>query len=102
MARCPRCVKECCVKDGIVRGRQRWRCRECGYRHTVQQRGKDPHLKRQAVELYLEGLGFRSIGRCLKVSHVTVYNWIRGFGQTLEALRNAEAIEIVEMDNIMA
>ena len=35
------------------------------------------HIKRQAVELYLEGLGFRSIGRFLNVSHVAAYNWIR-------------------------
>lgn len=93
-------MKEDCVKDGIVRGRQRWRCRECGYRHTVQQRGKDTHLKRQAVELYLEGLGFRSIGRFLKVSHVAVYQWIRSFGEKLEDLRSANAIEIVEMDEM--
>ena len=54
MQTCPRCGKEDCVKDGIVRGRQRWRCRACRYRHTVQQRGKDVHIKRQAVELYLD------------------------------------------------
>ena len=100
MTSCPRCVKENCVKDGMVRGRQRWRCRECGYRHTVQQRGKEAHLKRQAVELYLEGLGFRSIGRFLKVSHVAVYNWIRSFGEKLEELRSANEIEIVEMDEM--
>ena len=59
-------------------------------------------LKDRRLSFIWKAWGFRSIGRCLKVSHVTVYNWIRGFGQTLEALRNAEAIEIVEMDNIMA
>lgn len=100
MTICPRCAKENCVKDGIVRGKQRWRCRECRYRHTVQQRGKGAHIKRQAVELYLEGLGFRSIGRVLKVSHVAVYNWIRGFGEKLEALRSGDEIEVVEMDEM--
>ena len=100
MTSCPRCVKENCVKDGIVRGRQRWRCRECGCRHTVQQRGKEAHLKRQAVELYLEGLGFRSIGGFLRVSHVAVYNWIRSLGGKLEELRSANAIELVEMDEM--
>jgi transposase-like protein len=100
MTTCPRCTKEGCVKDGVVRGKQRWRCRECCYRHTVQQRGKDAHIKRQAVELYLEGLGFRSIGRFLKVSHVAVYNWIKGFGEKLEELRSDDEIEIVEMDEM--
>lgn len=65
----------------------------------MQQRGKDVHIKRQAVELYyVEGLGFRSIGRFLKVSHVAAYNWIRGFGKKLEELRSDDEIEVVEMD----
>jgi transposase len=66
----------------------------------VRQRGKDAHLKRQAVELYLEGLGFRSIGRFLRVSHVAVYNWIRSFGEKLEELRSPNEIEVVEMDEM--
>jgi len=97
---CTSCAKDACVKDGIVRGKQRWRCRDCGYRHTVSQRGKDPELKRQAVELYLEGLGFRSIGRFLKVSHVAVYKWIRAHGKNLEKLRSSNEIEVVEMDEM--
>ena len=66
----------------------------------MQQRGKDALIKRQAVELYLEGLGFRSIGRFLEVSDVAVYNWIRSFGEKLTELRSGDAIEIVEMDEM--
>ena len=62
---CPKCGSEKCVKDGIVKGKQRYRCKHCNFRHTVQYRGKSPDVKRQALELYLEGLGFRSIGRFL-------------------------------------
>ena len=78
---CPKCNCEMCVKDGKVKGRQRYRCKGCGYRHTVQYRGKSPAIKRQALEMYLEGLGFRSIGRILQCSHVAVYNWIKAFGK---------------------
>ena len=99
MTACPKCKGDC-VKDGIVRQKQRWRCRACAYRHTVQQRGTDLRIKRQAVELYLEGLGFRSIGRLLKVSHVAVYNWIKAFGEQLESLRSDNAIGVVEMDEM--
>jgi transposase-like protein len=38
MSDCPKCKRvECieCIKDGIVGGRQRYRCKACGYRHTV-------------------------------------------------------------------
>ena len=75
MITCPKCNSEKCVKDGIIKGTQRYRCKSCSFRHTVQHRGKSPYVKRQALELYLEGLGFRSIGRFLQCSHVAVYNW---------------------------
>ena len=63
MPNCPKCHSEDCTKDGIVKGKQRYKCKSCGYRHTVSHRGISLDIKRQALELYLEGLGFRSIGR---------------------------------------
>ncbi len=98
--KCPKCKDGTCVKDGIVREKQRWRCRACTYRHTVQQRGTDVRIKRQALELYLEGLGFRSIGRILKVSHVAVYNWIKAHGKKIDTLRSQDKVEIVEIDEM--
>ena len=56
--------------------------------------------KRQALELYLEGLGFRSIGRLLKFSHVTIYNWIRQYGKNLELLQNKHKICVTEIDEM--
>jgi len=97
---CPKCSSEKCVKDGIIKGRQRYRCKSCNFRHTVQYRGKSPYVKRQALELYLEGLGFRSIGRFLKCSHVAVYNWIKSFGEAAKELRSDSALEVVEMDEM--
>ena len=38
-------------------------------------------MKKLALQLYLVGFGFRSIGRVLGVSNVTVLNWIRAFGE---------------------
>ena len=102
MAICPKCSSEKCVKDGIIKGRQRYRCKSCEFRLTVQQRGKSPHVKRQALELYLEGLGFRSIGRFLKCSHVSVYNWIKSFGEKAKELRSDSALKVVEMDEMHA
>jgi len=100
MVSCPKCGSEDCVKDGIVNGRQRYRCKKCVYRHTVSYRGKHPNLKRKALELYLEGLGFRSIGRFLRCSHVAVYNWIKAFGESIEGIRSASGVKIVEMDEM--
>ena len=47
MMTCPKCEASGCVKDGIVKGRQRYLCHGCKYRHTVPHRGKNPALKRQ-------------------------------------------------------
>jgi transposase len=56
--------------------------------------------RRQALQLYLEGLGLRAIGRLLGVSHVAVYRWIQAHGEALEGLRSEAGIEVVEMDEM--
>ncbi len=100
MPSCPKCLHVACVKDGIVKGKQRYKCKSCNYRHTVRHKGGTKSQKRAALELYLEGLGFRSIGRYLRFSHVTVYNWIKQFGESLEELKSESEIEIVEIDEM--
>ncbi len=100
MVNCPKCGSQHCVKDGIVKGKQRYQCKTCHYRHTVRYRGANNDVKRQALELYLEGLGFRSIGRFLKYSHVAVYNWIKSYGAGIEELRSDSGVEVVEMDEM--
>ncbi len=52
------------------------------------------------MELYLEGLGFRSIGRFLNVSHVSVYKWIKSYGKDLDDIKSEKKIEVVEMDEM--
>ena len=39
MATCPKCQTEDCTKDGVVKGKQQYKCKSCGYRHTVSHRG---------------------------------------------------------------
>ncbi len=69
---CPKCNSSSHKKNGIVGGRQRYKCSDCGYNYTVELKSTafSTSVKRQALQLYLEGLGFRSIGRVLGVSHV--------------------------------
>ena len=100
MEQCPKCKSGKFCKDGIVRQRQRYKCNNCNYRFTVEKLGKPGKLKRDALVLYLEGLGFRSIGRFLNVSNVTVLNWVKAFGEKVDEIRNAENIEVVEIDEM--
>lgn len=97
---CPKCQNDNCTKDGIVRGRQRYRCKSCGYRHTVAYKWYSEDVKRHALALYLEGLGFRSIGRLLNCSHVAVYQWIKQYGEKARLDMPATEIDVVEMDEM--
>jgi transposase-like protein len=99
---CPRCKSSDHKKNGIVCGRQRYKCHDCGYNYSVEIKStaSSTFVKRQALKLYLEGLGFRSIGRFLGVSHVSVQKWIKKFGQELDELKNENKISIVELDEM--
>lgn len=99
---CPKCKSSNHKKNGIVGGRQRYKCHDCGYNYSVEIKSTSSSnfVKRQALQLYLEGLGFRSIGRFLGVSHVSVQKWIKKFGQDLEDLKSENEISIVEMDEM--
>jgi len=100
MENCPKCKSKNFRKDGIVKSRQRYFCKDCKNRFTVEQIGKPHNLKKDALILYLEGLGFRSIGRVLHVSHVAVFNWIKSFGEKLDEFRNPSEIQVMELDEM--
>ena len=99
---CPRCKSPDNIKNGKVDGRQRYKCSVCGYNYSIELKStaSSASVKRQALQLYLEGLGFRSIGRFLGVSHVSVQRWIKKFGQELEDLKSENEISIVELDEM--
>ena len=51
--------------------------------------------------MYLEGLGFRSIGRILGISNVSILNWIRNFGEKVKDLQSdSSSIEYAELDEM--
>jgi hypothetical protein len=102
---CPRCQSADYHKSGVVKGRQRYKCRHCQYFFTVQKTGKsiDPYYVVKALQLYIEGLSLREIERILGVSHVSVKNWVamyhiqrpdyQEYHPTYRVLSHAELIE---------
>ncbi len=88
--KCPKCRSEFNVKSGIIKGAQRYKCKICGYNYTVERKSTAKHesIKRFALMLYMEGLGYHSIARLLNVSHVAVLNWVNKYGTHLELLNN--------------
>ena len=103
MKECPKCKSSDKVKNGKARKLQRYLCKGCGYNYSVGLRkGVYPlSVKKQALHLYLEGMGFRSIGRTLNVSNVSVLNWIRSFGKELNHVNNtSNAVKVMELDEM--
>jgi transposase len=100
---CSKCNSTEKVKNGFIKGVQRYTCKKCGYNYTVEKRSGEysKETKKRALLLYLEGLGFRSIGRILNVSNVSVLNWIRDFGEKVKELQSdSNSIEYAELDEM--
>ena len=97
---CPVC-EGASWKAGIQRGKQRYKCKNCSYHFTQRKPKSYPaELHQKAVALYLEGLGFRAIGRLLGVSNVTVLNWVRQAALALPEPEKPGYVDIVELDEL--
>lgn len=108
---CPRCQSEEYIKSGVISGRQRFKCKDCGYNFTVLKKGKeiDQYYVVKALQLYIEGISYREIERILGVSHVSVINWVKQYKierpayaeyhPTYRVLNHAELVEFIRDKN---
>jgi transposase-like protein len=78
---CPKCDSEDISKNGVIKGKQRYKCRTCLYNFTVEKMGKsiDSYYVVKALQLYIEGVSYRGIERLLGISHVSVMNWVKKY-----------------------
>ena len=71
--RCKGCGGAEHVKNGLMRGKQRYRCKACGLNFTdTPPRGLPLALKATAVLLYVSGLSMNRTAKLLGVSTPTV------------------------------
>ena len=99
MLNCPRCSRADRVKSGAINGHQRYKCKACRYLYTVAHKSgtSTAAQRRMAVTLYLEGLGFRSIGQILGFSHVAIYQWIKApWEEIVKIKRSAGQLDEVD------
>lgn len=93
MTICPHCQDTSRqVKAGFTcTSSQRYQCQLCDRSYTPEPKplGYDDQIKQMALKLYLEGNGFRRIGRLLSVNHQSVVNWINAFHAQLRARKMA-------------
>src|SRR3954464_7337421 len=100
--RCKRCGSEEHVKNGPMRGQQRYLCNGCGFNFTdTPPRGKPLALKAAAVLLSVSGLSMNRTAQLLGVSTPTVQAWLEQFAQASaqkpEPEGRAVVIELDEM-----
>jgi transposase len=100
--RCPKCDSTT-RQDKIGKteaGSQRYKCFVCGCRYTPvkKPRGYDPEMRRQAVDLYINGMNLREIGRHLGIHHTTVSSWIKVYLSKISDVTLPEQVHTAEMD----
>ena len=70
------------VKNGFMKGLQRYRCKACGLNFTdTPPRGMPLRIKVTAVLLYLSGLSMNRTAKLLGVSTPSVMTWIEQFAE---------------------
>ena len=106
MITCPHCHRSTQqVKNGrTAAGSQRYRCHACRRKYTPdpQPQGYDADLRRQATQLYVDGMNLRRIGRTLGVVHQTVANWVAAHADALPAQppQPAPPVAVAELDEL--
>src|SRR4051794_40659058 len=80
--RCKGCGSGEHVKNGFMRGKQRYRCKACGLNFTdTPPRGMPLRVKVEAVLPYLSGLSMNRTAKPLGVSTPSVQAWIERFAE---------------------
>lgn len=99
---CKKCGSVRFVKNGFVRGLQRYRCRDCrcNFTHT-KRRGVHPTLKALGIVLYgMCGVSMYKIAKLFGVSDVAVLKWIRKEADLIEEIPPHADSKIVMIDEM--
>src|SRR3954453_7409684 len=98
--RCKRCGSEEHVKNGLMRTKQRYLCKDCGLNFTdTPPRGKPLALKVAAVLLYVSGLSMPRAAQLLGVSTPTIQAWLEPFAAAYAQAPEPEGRAVViELD----
>ncbi|MDR1685675.1 MAG: hypothetical protein LBR82_04415 [Desulfovibrio sp.] len=105
MPTCKKCGSGQAVKSGVIAGKQRFLCKECGcnFREGDARTSEKVAAKKAlCVLLYAMAKGsFRMMGRILNTNHALIYRWIRTFGESLPEPAAAGGIKQMQFDEIL-
>ena len=100
---CPKCKSSRKKKNGFRRGKQSFRCKNCGCQYVENPISKayPAEVKKLCLKMYLNGMGFRAIARVTEIDHTTIINWVEEAGESLsDESQDSEIPEITEIDEL--
>lgn len=99
---CKKCESITFIKNGFVRGLQRYRCKNCGCNFTdTKRRGVHPALKAFGIVLYgMCGVSMYKIAKLFGVSDVAVLKWVRKEADLIEDFNPHAESKIVMIDEM--
>jgi len=104
MLACKNCLSEHVVKNGMTRGKQRYKCNDCGYNFVEgDQRTDDKIAAKKALCVLLYSLSkasFNMLARILDTWPSLVYRWIVAAGAKLPEEKICGEIKEMEFDEM--
>jgi len=83
-------------------GSQRYRCMFCGckYRPVKKRHSYDPQVRKQAIQLYVDGMNLRRTARHLGIHHRTIALWVKEHVRHLPETPQPRQVKTAEMDEL--
>jgi transposase-like protein len=100
---CPRCASTHIRKNGKKASKQNYICVQCSrqFIDAYDLQGYSEEIKRECLEMYVNGLGFRAIERLKNVHYTTVITWVKKTGKILPNLPEGDEIpEVTQVDEL--
>jgi transposase len=102
--RCKKCNSFFVVKNGFIRCKQRYKCKQCKYNFVIgEERFVSDRERKKAlcILLYSQGKSsIRFIAKLLKVSKMTILRWIRKKAEEISYPEISKDIKDVEFDEV--
>ena len=111
MILCKHCGSDKHVNNGIVHGKQRYKCKDCArtYREGDLREKYTAEQRIRVIKWYLEGAGIMSIERMEGVANPLIIKWIRKFSKILRQRldetvipEDVKDIQILELDELFS
>jgi transposase-like protein len=104
MSVCKKCQSSNIVKNGFVRSKQRYHCKDCEYNFVERDnRVSEATAVKRALAVIMYSLGKASlgfIGKLLGVHKTTVLKWIKKEGELLKDPEISSEITEIEIDEM--